>query len=460
MLAHAETQSRSSPAGPSLAVRFFFFLGPLMLSNVLQSLSGTLNNIYFGQMIGVRAVAAVSALFPVLLFFISFIIGLGTGAAVLIGQAHGAREHGRIKAIAGTALAVALLAGLVVALFGGAFTRALLTLLGTPPDIFADATAYARVMLVGMPALFAFLLVTTMMRGVGDTVTPLLALALFTVLGLLITPALIRGWGGLPAIGVLSGAYASLVSLFVTLVWLAVHLRRRGHPLAPDAELGRAMWIDGKLLKLVLRIGIPSGMQIVVMSMSEVAVLSLVNRFGSDATAAYGAVTQVLSYVQFPAISIAITASIFSAQAIGAGHGDRLGAITRTGLLLNLAITGGLVALALVCSRTLIGFFITSAPVIELAQGLLHIVLWSSLLMGLAAVLAGVMRASGSVLVPTVISVFSILGIEVPVAYVLSGRIGITGIWIAYPVAFAAMLAMQATYFRLVWRKKAVRRLV
>ena len=450
----------ASAAPPVLWKAFLLFLGPMMLSNVLQGLSGTLNNIYLGQMIGVGALAAVSAFFPILFFFISFIIGLGAGASVLIGQAWGAKDPDKVKAVAGTALTVTILAGLVVALFGGAFTRSLLAAVGTPADILADSTAYARIMLIAMPGLFVFLLMSSMMRGTGDTVTPLLALALQTVIGLVLTPALIRGWAGLPQLGVLSGAYAAIVSFLAALAWMALHLRRRGHALAPDAVLLRHLWIDPKILRAVLRIGLPSGVQLVMVSLAEVAVLSFVNGFGSDATAAYGAVNQVVSYVQFPAISIAITASIFGAQAIGAGHADRLGAITRTGVLLNLVITGGLVAIAYLFSRTLMGLFLTSPPVIELAQDLLHITLWSYIVFGLAAVVSAVMRASGTVLAPMAISIFAILGVEVPVAWLLSRQIGIDGIWIAYPVAFAVMALGQIAYYRLVWRKRTIQRLI
>lgn len=457
----AASPAAAAPAAPPVLWKaFLLFLGPMMLSNVLQALSGTINNIYLGQMIGVGALAAVSAFFPILFFFLSFIIGLGAGAAVLIGQAWGAREPDKVKAVAGTALTVTILAGIVVALFGGAFTRPLLAAVGTPPDILADATEYARIMLIAMPGLFVFILFTSMMRGVGDTVTPLWVLALQIAIGLVLTPALIRGWGGLPQLGVLSGAYAAIVSFLAALAWLAFHLRRRGHALAPDAVLLRHLWIDPGILRAVLRIGLPSGVQLVLVSLAEVAVLSFVNGFGSDATAAYGAVNQVISYVQFPAISIAITASIFAAQAIGAGHVDRLGAITRTGLLLNILITGGLVAVCYLLSRTLMGLFLTSAPVIELAQDLLHITLWSYIVFGIAGVVAAVMRASGTVLAPTAISLFAILCVEVPVAWLLSRQIGIDGVWIAYPVAFIVMALGQIAFYRLVWSKRAIRRMI
>jgi putative MATE family efflux protein len=439
---------------------FAFFLAPMLLSNILQSLSGTLNNVYVGQMLGVGALAAVSSFFPVMFFFIAFTIGLGAGASVLIGQAWGARDTGRVKAIAGTTLTVGIVFGLAVAVFGGFFTTPLLRALGTPPDILADATRYARIMLIAMPGLFVFLLSTAMLRGIGDTVTPLFTLGLSTTLGLLLTPALIRGWGGLPTLGVASGAAATVVSFVVATLWLGWRLRARRSPLAPDAEFARHLRVDLPLLRAVLKIGVPTGVQMIVIAIAEIALLALVNGFGSQATAAYGAVNQVVAYVQFPAISIAITASILGAQAIGAGRVDRLGAIARTGLLMNLVLTGALVLAGYLFSRRLMGFFITSEPVIEVAQTLLHIMLWGTVVFGMASVLSGVMRASGSVLVPTAISIACIAAIEVPVAWFASRQIGLNGVWVAYPVTFVAMFALQAAYYRLVWRKKPIRKLL
>lgn len=432
----------------------------MLLSNILQSLSGTLNNVYVGQMLGVGALAAVSSFFPVMFFFIAFTIGLGAGASVLIGQAWGARDTAKVKAVAGTTLTVGVIFGLLVAIFGGTFTTPLLAALGTPPDILEDATRYARIMLIAMPGLFVFLLSTAMLRGIGDTVTPLFTLGISTCIGLVLTPALIRGWGGLPMLGVASGAAATVVSFIVATVWLAFRLRRRESALAPDAEFARNLRVDPKILMTVLKVGVPTGVQMIVISVAEIALLSLVNGYGSDATAAYGAVNQVVAYVQFPAISIAITASILGAQAIGAGRVNELGAIARTGLLMNLALTGTLVLLGYLFSRHIMGAFITSAPVIDVAQSLLHIMLWSTVVFGMASVLSGIMRASGSVLVPTCISIICIVLIEVPVAWVMSHRIGLNGVWIAYPVTFVAMFALQSAYYRLVWRKKAIRRLI
>jgi len=447
-------------SNPSLWKTFLVFLAPMMLSNILQALFGTINNVYLGQMIGVDALAAVSVFFPVMFFFVAFVMGLSSGATVLIGQAWGAGEPGKVRAVAGATLTVALLCATTIAVFGGVFSRPLLIALATPPDILEEAIAYARIMMITMPLTFVFILLTAMLRGVGDTMTPLLALTISTTVGLAVTPALIRGWLGLPRFGVASAAWASAASSLLTLLWLAVNLRRRHHPLAFDAAFLRSMRLDGALLGKVLRLGIPAAVGMVVMSLAELVLLGLVNGFGSSATAAYGAVNQVMSYVQFPAMSIAISVSIFGAQAIGRGNADRLGSIVRTGLVMNLVLTGGLVALAYLFSRAIMSFFIIDAAVLDLAQGLLHIVLWSSVLFGMATVFSGMMRASGTVLMPLLISIFVIAAIEVPAAVILSRAIGIEGVWAAYPITFTAMFILQMSYYMLVWRKRAIRRLI
>lgn len=449
----------TAPVPPVLWRVYLVFLVPMIISNILQALSGTVNNIYLGQLLGVGAMASVSAFFPVLFFLISFMIGLGAGAAVLIGQAWGAREPERVKAVAGTTLTIGLCAGLLVAIFGGTFTEPMLRALGTPADILPGATAYARIVLLAAPGLFLFLLVTSMLRGVGDTKTPLKTLLISTAVGLLVTPALILGWGGLPQMGVASGAYAAVASYIIALGWTAWYLRRKHHVLAPDAAFLKHLRFDRTIAAKVLRIGLPTAVSMITISLSEIAVLFLVNSHGSQATAAYGAVNQIVSYVQFPAISIAITASILGAQAIGGGRGQTLGKIARTGIVMNLVLTGSLVLLGYLFSRHILGLFITDAAVVELAQTLLHIMLWSSVIMGMSMVLSGLMRASGTVLVPTLITVLSIGLVQVPVAWVLNNRYGINGIWAAYPVAFLAMLALQSTYYQLVWKKKPIRRI-
>ncbi|OZY39733.1 MATE family efflux transporter [Pseudomonas fragi] len=439
---------------------YLIFLAPMVLSNFLQSFSGTLNGIYVGQLLGTQALAAVSGMFPIVFFFIALVIGLGAGASVLIGQAWGARETALVKQITGATLTLGAAIGLVAAVLGSLLARPALQALGTPVDVLEEAVGYARVMMLIMPLLLVFILFTQILRGVSDTVSPLLALMVSTAVGLLLTPALILGWGGLPTLGIQSAAYAGLVGNVLAMLFLVLRLRHKNHVMAPDRELWAALRLNRDILGKVLRIGLPTGVQMVVLSLSELVILALVNSHGSQATAAYGAVTQIVNYVQFPALSIAITASILGAQAIGAGRIERIGPILRTGLLINLCLTGALVVLGYGLSHWLLGLFITDVEARVRAEHLLHIMLWSVLVFGFQAVIGGIMRASGVVLVPMGITIFCVLCIELPAAYVLDAHFGLQGVWMAFPVTYVAMLVLQTAYYRLVWRHKQIQRLV
>ncbi len=440
--------------------RFLVFLLPLMLSNILQSLSGTINSVYIGQMIGTHALAAISTFFPVMFLLISFVIGLASGSSILIGQAWGARNLKKIKEVTGTTLTVGFLMGCVIAVFGGFFARDMMALLGAPAEVLDMSAGYGRIILLGMPGFFIFLIVTSMLRGVGDTVTPLFSLVLSILVGLVVTPALIQGWFGLPQLGVDSAAVAFIAGFMVVLVFLFFWLRFKKSPMAPDAELVGSLRVDFKLLATILKLGIPAGIAMIVASLSGLVIVGIVNRFGVDATAAYGAVNQVLSYIQFPAMSISIAASIFAAQAIGARRFEEVERVTRTALLMNLIITGGLVLLAYLGSEYLIRAFITDDGVVDVAERLLHIVLWSCIISGWGTTFSAVMRASGDVWIPMVLSLAAILCVEVPAALILSNIYGLDGVWIGYTMSFSALLLLQATYYYIVWRKKKITALV
>ena len=437
------------------------FLVPLMLSNLLQSASGTFNSIFLGRFIGVHALAAVSSIFPVVFFLVSFMIGISSGSTVLIGQAYGARDEHKLKRIAGTTIGVGFYFSILTCVLGVVFARDLLEIIRTPSDILTDATAYSRIVWLSLPILFPYLIYTTVIRGTGDSRTPFYFLIVSTALSAVLTPALIFGWLWLPKIGVLSAAVANFAASFIAFAGLLVYLQVLRSPLRVDRELIADMVnVDWGIFLKVVRIGIPTGIQVVMVSLSEIAVITFVNRFGSHATAAYGAVNQIVSYVQFPAISIGITASIFGAQSIGARREDMLGAVVRSAVTLNYVIGSVLIGLVYVFSNDVLGWFITDAPTLAVAHELVMITMWSYLLFGNSAVLSGIMRASGDVIVPTLNGIGAIWLVEVPAAYVLMQHFGLAGVWMGYPIAFAAALTAQFTYYTLVWKKKTHERLV
>jgi len=435
------------------------FLVPLMLSNVLQSASQTMASIWIGRLISTQALGAISAVFPIIFLLFSFVFGVSSGSSVLIGQAFGAKDFHKVKKVAGTVTGAALYLGIIVAVVGYFGSPTILKWLATPPDILAQSDAYARVAFLTMPVFFVYFVYATILRGTGDSTTPFYALIVSSVLAIAITPLFIIGVFGLPKLGVVSAAVSGLIANTAAFAWLLIYLRRKNHPLQFDRETLVDMGIDWRILGGVLRIGLPTALQVMMVSLAEIAVISFVNRFGSSATAAYGAVNQVVSYVQFPAISIGIAASIFGAQCIGARREDKLGSVIRSAVGLNYVVGGIIIAVCYLCAWFILGWFITDHATLVIAHQLLMITLWSYLLFGNSAVLSGLMRGSGSVLWPTINGIFAIWGVEVPVAWILMHRIGLDGVWIGYPAAFCVVLALQFTYYEFVWKRKTHERL-
>ncbi len=439
---------------------FLIFLLPLIATNILQNLSGTINTVFVGQMMGVNAIAAVAVFFPILFCLMAFVIGLSAGATVLVGQAWGAKNVEKVRCVVGSTLFMTLIGGSIIALLGVLFAEHILLALGTDPDVMHLSLPYVQWMLAGSPLLFIYIIYTSILRGVGDSTTPLIASGMTILIGVFITPVLIAGYFGFPKMGIVAPAIATIVGYLAVLVFLAVYLNKKDHPLKPDRHLLSHIRHQPELSKIILRLGIPTGVQMVTTSVAGLVIVGLVNRYGSHATAAYGAVNQVLNYIQFPALSISIAASIFAAQAIGAGKSELLNKVTRTALGMNILITGGLVALAYLFSKYLMALFITDPTVVVLGQQLLFIVLWSIIFFGASAIFASIMRASGTVTIPMLINIAAIIGIEVPCAYLFSQWWGLQGIWYAYALAFVCLCILQGLYYQFVWKKKTVTALI
>lgn len=451
-------ESESKPIWKSMSM----FLVPLLLSNVLQSIGQLFGMVVVGRWLGVNDLAAISAFFPLFFLLVSFVIGIGSGSSILIGQAFGAKNEDRLKAIVGTTLTFTFIIGVVLAIIGSIFAMDIMRLMGTPENIIDISVHYARILFISMPILFLYFAYTTFMRGTGDSKTPFYFLIVSTALNMILLPILIFGWLGAPKLDVYGAAYASVISTVITFIVMLVYLKKKNHPLQLDSTVRKYLRMDGELLKLLLRLGIPASINMILVSLSEIAVIAFVNRYGSDATAAYGVVNQVASYVQMPAVSLGITVSIFAAQSIGANQFDRLQKVVKAGIIMNYVIGGVLISLIYLFSRDILSLFLTSQTTIEIAHSLVMITLWSYLIFGHAQIISATMRASGTVLWPTVIGVVSIWLVEVPVAYYLSYHtsLGIEGIWIGYPAAFIVSLILQYAYYKLSWQKKRITRLV
>ena len=435
-----ETTTPAGPA-PTLRTHYLALLTPLVLAPTLQSVGGMLDGFWLGRLLGVRGIATAASFFPVFFLLLSLIIGMGAGATILAGQAWGARDAAQVRRVAATAFVAALGVGLAVAVAGAWSAPWLMRALGTPPDILPAAIRYARAMLRVMPFVFVAWAGLSLSRGTGDALSPMWSLLAATLVGAVCTPLLVAGTS-LGAAGVAVSVLVAQVVVLTVLIW---RWRQNGHPLAPGAG-----WQDWKpsaaIAHRMLRIGLPAALQMLAMALAEIVLLGLVNRHGSGATAAYGAATQVLSWVQFPAMSLGIAAAIFSAHAVGAGRRDRLPTIVGTGLRLNAVVTALFVVAAHVLAPFALRVFLEPGPVLQQAVAIVRTVAWSVVLLGWSNVLVSAMRASGAALVPALLSIAAIVGVELPVAVALEARFGLAGVFWACPATFLAMLVLHGLY--------------
>lgn len=437
-----DTTASDQPA-PTLHAHYLALLTPLILTHMLQSAGGLLDGFWLGRLLGVRGIATAASFFPVFFLLLALIIGLGAGATILAGQAWGARDAAQVQRVGATAFAAALGTGLVVAVAGAWSAPWLMQELGTPPDILPAAIRYARAMLLVMPFVFVTWAGLSLSRGTGDALSPMWSLLAALLVGAVCTPLLVAG----TPLGAAGVAVSTLVAQLAALAVLIRRWRRADHPLAPGTG-----WQDWKpsaaLAQRMLRIGLPAALQMLAMALAEIVLLGLVNRHGSNATAAYDAATQVLSWVQFPAMSLGIAAAIFSAHAVGAGRRERLPAIVHTGLRLNAAVTALFVVAAHLLAPFALRVFLEPGAVLEQAVAIVRTVAWSVVLLGWSNVLVSAMRASGAALVPALLSIAAIVGVEMPVAVALEARFGLTGVFWACPAAFLAMLVLHGLYYR------------
>lgn len=446
----------------SLTKPMLSFLVPVILASVLQSLGQVFGMIVVGQSLGIDALAAIAAFFPLLFFLVSFAIGIGSGSSILIAQTYGAGNIPRMKEVVGVSLATTMIMSVAVGAFGSLFAENILKWMGTPANILVESTKYAQILFLTMPITFFYITYTTFLRGVSDSKTPFYFLLINTILNMLLLPVFIFGWVGVPAFGLYGAAYASVVSGILTCVLLLGYLHQKSHVLKVDRMVLKHCRLNGEILRTLLRLAIPTSISMVSLAMSEIAVITFVNEYGSNATAAYGIVNQIASYVQIPAMSISIAISVFVAQFIGSQKTAQIRYATKTGIWLNYVMGGALVILVYLLSRPILGVFLDHEEAIEIAQSLILISFWSYLILGHTQAISATMRASGTVMWPTIFTISCIWLIQVPVAYLLSHftELGIQGVWVAYPFAFLVNLIAQSTYYRFYWKKKTLQALL
>lgn len=443
------TAKSSALTSGSITRTLFLFALPTLASSVLQSLNGSINSMWVGRFLGESALAATSN--ANMLMFLAFcvVFGFGMAATILVGQRAGAGDTDGIRRVIGTAHGLLIPLAIVVCALGWIFAAEILRMLGTPVQAFALALTYLRVLLVSMPAVMVLVMLTMSLRGVGDAMTPLWSMILVSALDMVLNPLLILGYGPIPALGIAGSAIATAIANVIGLTALMLYIYRRNLAIRLRGREWRYLMPDWALVRTIGAKGVPMGLQMIVMALSALAMLGLVNRQGVITTAAYGAVIQLWTYVQMPAMALGAAVSAMAAQNIGAWRWDRIPQITRSGIAINVALTGVAVLLLTLIDRPALGLFLgADGTALYEAHHINVIVSWSFVLFGASMVLTSVVRANGAVVVPLLMLIVSRFPLQFGLAVALLPRLGADAIWWASSCSAVAALLMSAAYYR------------
>ena len=429
----------------SISRGLFRFTLPILFANVLQSLNGSVNSIWVGRFLGEAALTATSTANTIMFLLIAAAFGVAMAAAILVGQRIGANDMAGAKRIVGTSASFFAGISVVMAIIGLLICEPLLIAMKTPADSLPLAIAYTRVIFLAVPCLYMYAFVMSVLRAAGDAKTPFYFMLVSVAIDIGLNPLFIFGLGPVPRLGIAGSALATFVSQLISLTAMMVYLYRRRSPLVLHKDELQLLRLDWTVIGTLVKKGIPMSAQMLVLSLSGVLMISIVNRFGVDTSAAYGASLQLWNYIMMPAMAVGMAVSAMAAQNVGARKWDRVASIARVGVVYATLLTGSMILLIEILNTRAYSLFLQDGSVaMAAAVHINRIVTPSFIFFGITMVLLGVVRTTGAVMAPLILLAISLLAVRIPLAEAFADRWGVYSVWWSFPLssAFAALLAV------------------
>ena len=448
-------QGRDLTTG-SIPRHLIAFSFPMLLGSGIQTGYSVVNAIWVGKGLGSAALAAVTVSFPVIFILMAVAGGLTMASNILASQSYGAKDWQQLKRVIQNSTVLTLALSIVIVIVGQTFARPILRLIDTPADVFPMAAGYLRVLLWSMPAMFGIFLLASLLRGVGDSKTPLYFQGAFLLVNAVLDPLFMFGWLGFPKLGLNGTAVATIIAQCGAVFALISYLHWKRHIIQPDWARLRPNW-DTSLL--TMRIGVPSMIQQGLVSIGMLFVVGLVNAYGEDGTAAFGAASRIDQIALMPALTIGMAISTLSGQNIGAGHHDRVKEVFKWGMLLSCGITMVPSLAALTIPGILLKMFTNDPHVMALGVNYLHIVGAGYVLFSVMFVSNGVINGAGHTFITTLISLIGLWIVRVPLATYLSNHMHkLEGIWYAMLISFVMGSLISLIYYLSGRWKRPIRR--
>lgn len=385
------TVKRLTEGNPYRMILEFAF--PVFLSQVFQQLYNTADSLIVGRFLGTEALAAVSSSGTLIFLMISFFSGLSLGASVVIARYFGAGDHEKVSRAIHTTVTLGLFCGLFLTIAGVAFTPTFLRWMDTDPDVMPQAVEYFRYYFLGVLAVVEYNICKDIMNAMGDSRRPLFYLIVSSVLNIVLDLLFIAvfHWG------VWSAAAATTISQAASMILCLIHLSKKGT--IYQLQL-KKLTLNPRMLREILRFGLPSGIQNSVIGLANVIVQTSINSFGKTATAAYGSYAKIEGFAFLPVTSFTMALTTFTSQNLGARKYDRARKGSRFGILSAVLLAECIGVCIYIFSPWLMSLFTSDREVINIGTHQAHTVALFYCLMALSHAIAAVCRGAGKAFVP------------------------------------------------------------
>jgi putative MATE family efflux protein len=422
----------------------FYLSLPIVVTMLLQTAYNLADTFWLGRY-STEALAGISFAFPMVFLLISIGMGVSVAGSVLVAQHTGAGEPREAAYAAAQTVAYAVLLSLVLGSVGAVVVDDFLALMGAGPGVLAGAASYMRIVSIGLFLMFGFFVFISLMRGYGDTITPMLVMLGTVILNIALDPFVIFGWGPFPELGITGAALATVFSRGVAAavgLWIMVHGDR-----GVTIHL-RDLWPDPDFGARIARVGGPASIETTSRALSVNLLLFIVGSFSYQVEAAFGVGTRVFSTIFLPAVAVAQGVETMTGQNVGAGKEDRAARTNDVAALAMFLILSGMGVLVFLFAAPIVAVFTPDATVIEIGASFLRFVAPSFGFMGVMRAYSGGFRGTGRTLTAAAIAVATLGAIRLPVAYYGALAMGPDGIWLSFAVSNVAGAAVALAWFR------------
>ncbi|HNZ26908.1 MAG TPA: MATE family efflux transporter [Spirochaetota bacterium] len=425
----------------SEAKHILIFSLPMLIGNVFQQMYNMTDSIIVGRFVGKEALASVGACFPVIFFMIAIIMGLSMGFTVVIGNFFGAKKIEEVKTTIDTTLISLFVISIPVTILGLIFSKNILLLLKTPDEIIVEAKKYIDVIFYGTVFSVGYNTIGAILRGLGDSLTPLFFLIFSSILNVVLDILFVTYF----KMGVSGVAWATIISQGVSFILGLIYMELSNHEVLRLRFV--KMKFDFAIFLKSIRIGFPTAVQQILVSLGMIALSRIVNSFGTTTIAAYTAAGRLDSFALMPAMNFSMAISTFVAQNLGANKLDRVKRGVKSTIAFSSAIAITISIAFVVFSKELITVFNKDSEVVSVGMQYLHIVSPFYLVFSLMFVFNGILRGAGDTLIPMFITLLSLWIVRIPISAFLSMKIGTAGIWWGIPIAWLIGTGLDYLYY-------------